>query len=155
MYNITLLLPYTLQHAHCQKFSFHLSLHSWSLYPFHPATHPHSFTSGNHYSVPCTYYIKLSSKPSYLTGAIGSIKEAFKRIILELLSLDRDLLNLMIRCYPKRNDLCAAGRIESGLICEAEDSDLLILLFFKDKFTFLSLLSSIYLDWLWLSYSEP
>ena len=44
--------------------------------------------------------------------------------------------------------------IESGLICEAEDSDLLILLFFKDKFTFLSLLSSIYLDWLWLSYSE-
>ena len=94
------------------------------LYPFHPATHPHSFASGNHYPVPCTYYIKLSSKPSYLTGAIGSIKGAFKRIILELLSLDRDLLNLVIRCYPKRNDLRAAGMIESGLICEAEDSNM-------------------------------
>ena len=61
---------------------------------------------------------------------------------------------LVRRCYPKRNDLCAAGMIESGLICEAEDSDLLILLFLKDNFTFLSLLSSIYLDCLWLSYSE-
>ena len=66
------------------------------------------------------YLCQISFNTLNLTGAIGSIKGAFKIIILKLLSLDWDQLNLMIICHPRRNDLCATGIMELGLICEAE-----------------------------------
>ena len=90
----------TIQHAHHQKFSFHLygnSPHSWSPLSI-------SLTSSS-----TLFYVMYLSHISFntlnLTGAIGSIKRAFKIIILKVLSLDWDWLNLMIICHPRRNDL--------------------------------------------------
>ena len=43
---------YTLQRVNYRKLSFHVSLYSWSPYPFHPSS---LVPSGNHYSVLCMY----------------------------------------------------------------------------------------------------
>ena len=82
------------------------------LYLFHSPLHLHC-------SIYC-YLCQISFNTLNPTGAIGSIKGAFKIIILILLSLDWNQLNLMIICHPRRNDLCATGIMELGLICEVE-----------------------------------
>ena len=98
---------WTLSHAHHQKFSFHLygnSAHSWS-----PLSISLTSSSTLFYLM---YLCHISFNTLNLTGATGSIKGAFKIIILKLLSLDWDQLNLMIICHPRRNDLCATGIME-------------------------------------------